>query len=563
MVGKGNYGRIKKILKNYFLVSNYIKISQCILAVALFLCLFSMPYEYYILVRYVAAVVFIVMSCEYYRKNSKGAAVFWLSTAILFQPLLKIPLGRIVWNILDVVIVILLLYIILNNKSRSQKESVIEIVEEINQKLFPEGQEQMNNETRRLSSLLNNRYSLEDVKVAFLHACSIFLLSPDKTQNSVISSIQYHPKNNLDRHSIIIVYQFVAEKFLLRRTENKTGDMQVLLDYVNGNFNTGCTENIIPEGYGPYGLTETNPIPTKGILANESYLSKLRTLKGEKINWKRIGSTNARNIENPIDIYNVTTEKGLDMGCIFISPYQNHTSTESPMGFVHIDSISTTPPYPVCHQLIYNKNLAIDDIVNGKGELLTSTSMEKLIPLLFQLKNDTNEIVEIAKMEYTSLAQKGIAEAYNNLAIICDFHNGGKKEYFKKSANGGCLNAFFNLSLEENEESFNWNKKAIKLIKEPLKEDIETILCINMAIRYHFGLGCAVDVSMAKIFYTKVLSFKSNIAENNMGAILLKEGDKEQAKRLFNRAIEKRKHYRHGLDIYGVTLMAEQNLQII
>lgn len=61
----------------------------------------------------------------------------------------------------------------------------------------------------------------------------------------------------------------------------KTNDseLQYILNFINGNINNGCTENEIPNGYGEFGLTKTNPVPVKGILANEAYLSQLRTLK--------------------------------------------------------------------------------------------------------------------------------------------------------------------------------------------------------------------------------------------------------------------------------------------
>ena len=44
--------------------------------------------------------------------------------------------------------------------------------------------------------------------------------------------------------------------------------------------------------------------------------------------------------------------------------------------------------------------------------------------------------------------------------------------------------------------------------------------------------------------------WNSNIAENNLGAIFMKEGNLEQAKRLFNRAIADKSPYRHGIDVY-------------
>lgn len=537
---------------------------QHILVVALLLCLFPMPYGYFILVRYAAAIIFAIMAYSYYQQNKKTVAYFWIVLAILFQPIFKIALGRFTWNIVDVVVAALLLLILWEHKlGRKEKGSLNKIMSDMNNRLFPEGPKQLDEETHFLCLLLQKHYSFEEVKRSFLYISSMFLIAQDRSQEGIVTRALNHPRNRIDRESTILIYQFVAKKSLNKNSEVVDPNAQTILDYVNGSFNKGCTGNVIPNGYGDYGLTKTNPIPVKGILANEAYLSKLRTFKGEELNWKRLGSTRAPNIENPIDIYHITTKNGVDMGDIYISPYQNHTSTKAPICFIHIDSISSNTPDPLCYKQIYTRNLAIDDIRDNQDQILTSISMEQIIPLLFRFKNgESNDMIETARREYLSLIKHGYIEAYNNLAIIEDFHNSGNKELFRKGADAGSLSAYFNLSLEENKESFDWNKRAVELIKKPTVE-IEAILLINMAIRYHCGYGCTVDLLKAKELYIRVLSWGSNIAENNLGAILLKDEKKEQAESLFNRATIKRNSYRHGLDIYEVIAMAHQNLELI
>ncbi|MDR1504472.1 MAG: hypothetical protein LBT43_18655 [Prevotella sp.] len=537
---------------------------QYILVVALLLCLFPMPYGYFILVRYAAAIIFAIMAYSYYQQNKKSAAYFWIALTLLFQPIFKIALGRFTWNIVDVLIAVVLLVILWGDKLGEKKKHTVDgIMSDINKKLFPKGLGQIDEETRFLCSSLRNNYSFEDVKRSFLYISSMFLIAQDRSQTGIVTRTLNHPQNRIDRESAILIYQFVAKKALSQNTGIAESDAQTLLDYVNGGFNDGCISDVIPGGYGDYGLTETNPIPVKGILANEAYLSKLRTFKCEELNWERLGSTRASNIERPIDIYHMTTKKGVDMGNIYISPYQNHTSTKAPMRFIHVDSISSNPPYPLYYQQIYNRNLAVDDIKNSQNQILTVTSIGQIIPLLIRFKNgETNDMIKTAKREYLALIKQGYIEAYNNLAIIEDFHHGGNKDLFRKGADAGSLSAYFNLSLEENKDSFDWNKRAIELIKEPMTE-IEAILLINMAIRYHCGYGCTVNTLRARELYLKSLSFKSNIVENNLGAILLKNGEKKQAEELFNRAIIKRNNYRHGLDIYEVVAMACQNLELI
>jgi hypothetical protein len=77
---------------------NLIKIA---LAVLLLVCVIPLPYGYYQLIRFMAVVGFAILAYyEYERKNIPLVIVF-AGLMILFQPLGKIPLGREVWNIVD------------------------------------------------------------------------------------------------------------------------------------------------------------------------------------------------------------------------------------------------------------------------------------------------------------------------------------------------------------------------------------------------------------------------------------------------------------------------------
>lgn len=83
-------------------------ILKFIFAALLLLCLAPMPYGYYQLVRFVAMVVFAVMAYQYVQEKRNTLAVVFGALALLFQPFLKIALGRTIWNIVDVVVAILL-----------------------------------------------------------------------------------------------------------------------------------------------------------------------------------------------------------------------------------------------------------------------------------------------------------------------------------------------------------------------------------------------------------------------------------------------------------------------
>ncbi|HMT77712.1 MAG TPA: hypothetical protein PKA44_08360 [Saprospiraceae bacterium] len=72
------------------------------LSILLLLCLLKMPYGFYQLVRYIATVVFVLLAID--SSKSIYLQTTFIALAILFQPFIKISLGRTVWNIVDVIV---------------------------------------------------------------------------------------------------------------------------------------------------------------------------------------------------------------------------------------------------------------------------------------------------------------------------------------------------------------------------------------------------------------------------------------------------------------------------
>ncbi|HWS41222.1 MAG TPA: hypothetical protein VN247_08065, partial [Arenimonas sp.] len=63
----------------------------------------------------------------------------------------------------------------------------------------------------------------------------------------------------------------------------------------------GVDADQLPNGYGEFGLSLTNPIPCQSILGGRLYLDRLRTLDGSKILYQRIGSCFSDVTRHPID----------------------------------------------------------------------------------------------------------------------------------------------------------------------------------------------------------------------------------------------------------------------
>ena len=95
----------------------------------------------------------------------------------------------------------------------------------------------------------------------------------------------------------------------------------------------GCDADELPGASGEFGLSLSNPIPTKTILGSTSYLARLRTPDGEKVLYERIGSFSSEVSPNPIDGYAIKHPNGTDLGTLYLSPYQKRNSKKVPRGF--------------------------------------------------------------------------------------------------------------------------------------------------------------------------------------------------------------------------------------
>jgi hypothetical protein len=77
---------------------------KVILATLFMLCLFHMPYGYYQATRFIGMLGFALLAYYSYQQNKKTAIIIYVALALLFQPFIKVALGRTIWNITDVIV---------------------------------------------------------------------------------------------------------------------------------------------------------------------------------------------------------------------------------------------------------------------------------------------------------------------------------------------------------------------------------------------------------------------------------------------------------------------------
>jgi hypothetical protein len=78
-----------------------------------------MPYGYYQFVRFAGLVGFAVLAYDSFRTEEQRIAIVYVCLALLFQPFIKVALGRTIWNIVDVVTATFLLVSVFIGRNRN------------------------------------------------------------------------------------------------------------------------------------------------------------------------------------------------------------------------------------------------------------------------------------------------------------------------------------------------------------------------------------------------------------------------------------------------------------
>ncbi|NPW92376.1 hypothetical protein [Pseudomonas aeruginosa] len=82
-----------------------------------------------------------------------------------------------------------------------------------------------------------------------------------------------------------------------------------------------------PNGSGPFGFTETNPIPVNGPIGQLAYLSRLETQSGQRILFHRLGAI------DKVDVFEAVTFDGSGWFIFFVDLYHPRRSRLTPDGF--------------------------------------------------------------------------------------------------------------------------------------------------------------------------------------------------------------------------------------
>lgn len=89
---------------------------QLVGAAILLLCVFPLPYGFFTIVRVVTTIISLYLAYTYFTQNKKELAITFTIVAVLFQPFIKLALGREVWLVVDVLVAVFLIVLAVKRK---------------------------------------------------------------------------------------------------------------------------------------------------------------------------------------------------------------------------------------------------------------------------------------------------------------------------------------------------------------------------------------------------------------------------------------------------------------
>lgn len=218
---------------------------------------------------------------------------------------------------------------ILRTKHLAKKETKTNVLEDFFEQVhkthFPGGNKQINDQIRKIIKLSNDKLNFEKAQSMLLRGKG--MLSINKSM--VYDSIKSNSGGALDKDELKKITAFIIFDTVNEST----------IKLVEVGFNTeelGYNEDEIPTGNGEFGRCSTNPIPVNGIMMNDAYLEKLRTINNKKIKWERKGPAEPKieGVTGTIDVYNIFDENNNNLGELYISSYNQRLSKKAPAGFI-------------------------------------------------------------------------------------------------------------------------------------------------------------------------------------------------------------------------------------
>lgn len=235
--------------------------------------------------------------------------------------------------ILIIVSIVVLFLIIraVNNQGQSQNKGELNsLLEKMHKEIFPNGKKDIDEGTKELLRILNYKIDEKTAQNIFVKSSSIChttTMNGSFSKERLKQHLAPYALDYFNDNTLSEFYDYVLPK------NDKASLIEITREFSKSSNPKGTDKDVMPEGYGEFGLEITNPIPTSSIPDSYFYLNSLRTQNGSKITFNRIGSMSTQNISHTIDAYTISANDQ-ELATIYICPYNKKTSTKAPKGFM-------------------------------------------------------------------------------------------------------------------------------------------------------------------------------------------------------------------------------------
>jgi tetratricopeptide (TPR) repeat protein len=292
--------------------------------------------------------------------------------------------------------------------------------------LFPKGVADHDRQLTELCKHYGTRYKREDINSNLIYILTGFLITGNtKTKESAVEVVLSRNTHKMDKQDVEYLYTFALSN------HPKLAPLLTIQSVMDNLSHEGCETDTMPGGIGLFGYSQDNPIPTKGVAGSYEYLDHLRDCNGNKISYKRLGTTGSNVSDSPIDVYEITSPTISQPINLFVSAYQKRNSQLSPSDFILVDGnnivissggtsfgigqrcVPNTKPNPQLTAINYFGLISPSDYNNYPQNIVDA---EKLNRQGFIKSNDgdTNGAIMILK----EAVEKGSVNAINSLFAV-------------------------------------------------------------------------------------------------------------------------------------------------
>jgi hypothetical protein len=223
-------------------------------------------------------------------------------------------------------------------KSKSEKilEAKLGGISEI---IFPMGDSDISRDCQKVDILTNGKIPDSDLR-GFVAGCkTLVAISEHYDDDYFVRSNIARSKSRINETEARDVYIYLAGESMTRANvsrmlKGQSGNDSSLIEYcdqLSRTWAAGTTQDKIPGGFGEFGMSTNNPIPTVCVKGSNVYLSRLR-YNGILVDSNRLGSTKSDVTVGNVDIYQIS-QSGSDIVKIYICPYHRKDSKIAPKGF--------------------------------------------------------------------------------------------------------------------------------------------------------------------------------------------------------------------------------------